>query len=140
MPEYECIHTWGPGAGCDNKPIGLLCYAPRGEAIPRVDLSCERFANYHGHHGGIAVLLAWELKGTNYEQVKAELKENRDLFKEQIGRKFDGNTLPNFVSQRETIEEGVMKAYDALVRIADSKSKLSSMEQVQERKLEGLDP
>lgn len=121
--ELKCIHTWGPGPGCDGMPAGLLCYSPRDEAIPRVDLSCDKFLSYHDHHGGIAVLLAWKLNGITYEQIKAELKEKRGRFQQEMQKEFDSNTLPAFVSQRKTIEEGTMKAYDSLVRLIDAKSR-----------------
>ena len=38
-------------------------------------------------------------------RIKSELEEKRTLFKEQIDAKFDQCDLPNFVSQRGTIEE-----------------------------------
>lgn len=116
MAEYRCIHTMSPVAGCDNNPIGLLCYAVRDESIPRVDLSCELFGTYHYYHRDIAVLLAWKLNGNTYGAISAELRNGRDNFREQIGKVFDREKSPQFASQRETIEKGVIDAYEELIK------------------------
>lgn len=111
----DCIHSWGPGGGCSNNPEGLICYVPRGERIPRVDLSCDRFIAYHYHHGGIAVIIAWKLQGETYEEVSQWLKERetRDLFKEQVMHSVRQNSSFSD-NELEFVKEGVMKAYDIL--------------------------
>ena len=66
--------------------------------------------------GGIAVLLAWKLNGKNYGEISAELMNNRDSFRKQIGKAFDQEKNPQFASQRETIEKGVIDAYNELIK------------------------
>ena len=102
----ECTHSWG-GYACDRNTAGLLCYVPRGEQEPRVDLSCERFMYYHDHHGGIIVLVAWTLNGNS--DIGAWLKKERDLFQQKVSNEVRPGP------EKDEIVAGAMKNYDALI-------------------------
>ncbi|MBU0624722.1 hypothetical protein KKF05_00050 [Patescibacteria group bacterium] len=107
----KCTHAWG-GHACDCRPVGLLCYAHRdgrGGDTVRVEVSCERFMNYHDHHGGIIVLIAWSMNTTDNAAMKAELVESRDLFE----RRFAEQCRPD--PKKEQAINDAMAAYDRLL-------------------------
>ena len=62
------------------------------------------------------MLLAWKLNGATYGAISAELMNGRDNFRKQIGEVFDREKSPQFLSQRETIEKGVIDAYEELIK------------------------
>jgi len=105
----KCTHTWG-GHACDEKNVGLLCYVPRGEQFPRVDFSCEKFMNYHYKHGGIIVLVSWEIDAG--VDIGKWLDDQRELFQEKVS----AGIRP--VLEKEDIIAGAMKNYDELIEKA----------------------
>ena len=111
----KCIHSWG-GYACGGNADGLLCYVPRGEETPRVDLSCERFMVYHEHHGGIIILVAWELEHNESKDIVTWLRDNRDQFKQQVGL----GIRP--VPERGEIIDGALKNYDNLIEKLESQN------------------
>lgn len=110
----KCTHNWGTPV-CDSNPVGILLYVPRGERIPRIDVSCEAYMNYHWHHGGIAVIDAIQLLGKTPEEYVNELKENREDFL----RTFLNNTFQGMLEEPKDripiIQESMEKGYDSLV-------------------------
>lgn len=104
----ECTHTWGAQACQGGDEAGLLCYAVLGEKMPRVDFSCEHFADYHGHHSGITVLVFWTIELMEGETIYEWFKRNRGLFEAQVANKV--RPIP----QKRQIIAGALAKYDKL--------------------------
>lgn len=107
----QCSHSWG-GHACDHQVFGLLCYTHRdqdGNDVLCIELSCERFAQYHCHHGGIAILIALKVNSREEYLLRRELSAQRELFKDEFAAQcIEG-------PQKEALVVSAMEKFDAFV-------------------------
>jgi len=134
MKKYKCIHTWTETGSedtpllfedlnnneCGDTPGRIVSYVLQGEAIPRIDLTCEDFLEYHKqskNHRGIELLYLAPKEVRSYTDALKFLRDKEEEILKGTYERANHEIFRSSFRIGHIIDEGIKRAYNSLENI-----------------------